>query len=190
MQLETTLKFSVKRKREKSSQAVFFFWLEQARWCIIITLVIVRCDGSIKYNPPRKSILNTWSKVHWLSSIPSLESSRLNAFCSSKKAPKVHSLVHFSSLIHHDHFTKDSPSFLTSVPERNPDLQHCTFNKTLPLSFHLFSYSDSNAIISIHLLLILKTRPSPLSCVWNLFLKHNISSLTSSPGYVFSYISH
>lgn len=62
-------------------------------------------------------------------------------------------------------------------------LQLCT-NKTLPLSFYLLSCSYSNTTIS-WLLLFLRTLPSLFYFRWNLFLKHNISSVTSSNGCFF-----
>lgn len=131
----------------------------------------------------------TWSKVHWLSSIPSLEASGSNtSYCSniSPDGPRSCSLpTSHSSWPFHQRFL----ACLTSDPTRNSVLQLFT-NKTLSLSFfYLLSYSYSNTTISL-LLLLLRTLPSPLYFRWNLFLKHNISSVTSRNGYVFFYISH
>lgn len=110
-------------------------------------------------------ISNTWSKVHWLSSMPSLEASGPNTSYCSNISPK--GLQSCSLLISHSSwpFLQRFPSFLSSVPTRNSVLQLCT-NKTLSLSFYLLSCSYSNPTIS-WLLLLLITLPSPLYFKWN-----------------------
>lgn len=81
----------------------------------------------------------TWSKVHWLSSIPSLEASGSNtSYCSniSPDGPRSCSLpTSHSSWPFHQRFL----ACLTSDPTRNSVLQLFT-NKTLSLSFFLSSF--------------------------------------------------